>query len=79
MPDGLRLGPLPSQVFDLLNKKAKLRVLEDGKQQVQVLGLQEHLVNCAEDVIKMIDIGSACRSEFCGGGAAFSCPVQVTD
>ncbi|CAK6441038.1 unnamed protein product [Pipistrellus nathusii] len=50
------------KVFDLLNKKAKLRVLEDGKQQVQVLGLQEHLVNCAEDVIKMIDIGSACRT-----------------
>lgn len=50
------------KVFDLLNKKAKLRVLEDGKQQVQVLGLQEHLVNCADDVIKMIDIGSACRT-----------------
>ncbi|XP_070260995.1 kinesin-like protein KIF2C isoform X2 [Myotis yumanensis] len=50
------------KLFDLLNKKAKLRVLEDGKQQVQVLGLQEHLVNCAEDVIKMIDIGSACRT-----------------
>ncbi|XP_045440715.1 kinesin-like protein KIF2C isoform X6 [Pipistrellus kuhlii] len=50
------------KVFDLLNKKAKLRVLEDGKQQVQVLGLQEHLVNCAEDVIKMIEIGSACRT-----------------
>nr|KAF6444081.1 kinesin family member 2C [Molossus molossus] len=49
-------------LFDLLNKKAKLRVLEDGKQQVQVLGLQEHLVNCADDVIKMIDMGSACRT-----------------
>ncbi|KAM7099869.1 kinesin-like protein KIF2C isoform 4-T4 [Molossus nigricans] len=50
------------KLFDLLNKKAKLRVLEDGKQQVQVLGLQEHLVNCADDVIKMIDMGSACRT-----------------
>ncbi|KAM4806667.1 kinesin-like protein KIF2C isoform X1 [Urocitellus parryii] len=50
------------KLFDLLNKKAKLRVLEDGKQQVQVVGLQEHLVNSAEDVIKMIDIGSACRT-----------------
>ncbi|XP_036207074.1 kinesin-like protein KIF2C isoform X11 [Myotis myotis] len=50
------------KLFDLLNKKAKLRVLEDGKQQVQVVGLQEHLVNCADDVIKMIDIGSACRT-----------------
>ena len=54
----------PAQLFDLLNKKAKLRVLEDGKQQVQVVGLQERLVSCADDVIKMIDMGSACRSEF---------------
>ncbi|XP_021106436.1 kinesin-like protein KIF2C isoform X2 [Heterocephalus glaber] len=50
------------KLFDLLNKKAKLRVLEDAKQQVQVVGLQEHLVNSAEDVIKMIDMGSACRT-----------------
>lgn len=50
------------KLFDLLNKKAKLRVLEDGKQQVQVVGLQERLVSCADDVIKMIDMGSACRT-----------------
>lgn len=60
----LALFPCLAQLFDLLNKKAKLRVLEDGKQQVQVVGLQERLVSCADDVIKMIDIGSACRSEF---------------
>ncbi|KAK6310658.1 hypothetical protein J4Q44_G00187130 [Coregonus suidteri] len=51
-----------SMVFDLLNKKAKLRVLEDEKQQVQVVGLQEMYVSCAEDVIKMIEMGSACRT-----------------
>ncbi|XP_049664597.1 kinesin-like protein KIF2C isoform X2 [Accipiter gentilis] len=50
------------KVFDLLNKKAKLRVLEDGKQQVQVVGLQERQVSCAEDVIRMIEMGSACRT-----------------
>ncbi|XP_065595923.1 kinesin-like protein KIF2C isoform X1 [Cyrtonyx montezumae] len=50
------------KVFDLLNKKAKLRVLEDGKQQVQVVGLQEKQVSCAEDVIRMIEMGSACRT-----------------
>ncbi|XP_008263578.2 kinesin-like protein KIF2C isoform X2 [Oryctolagus cuniculus] len=50
------------KLFDLLNKKAKLRVLEDGKQQVQVVGLQEHLVNSADDVIRMIDMGSTCRT-----------------
>lgn len=51
----LALFPCLTQLFDLLNKKAKLRVLEDGKQQVQVVGLQEHVVSCADDVIKMID------------------------
>ncbi|XP_038859329.1 kinesin-like protein KIF2C isoform X5 [Salvelinus namaycush] len=51
-----------SKVFDLLNKKAKLRVLEDEKQQVQVVGLQEMYISCAEDVIKMIEMGSACRT-----------------
>ncbi|XP_015146778.1 kinesin-like protein KIF2C isoform X2 [Gallus gallus] len=50
------------KVFDLLNKKAKLRVLEDGKQQVQVVGLQEKQVSCSEDVIRMIEMGSACRT-----------------
>uniref|UniRef100_A0A8C4Y2X8 Kinesin-like protein n=1 Tax=Gopherus evgoodei TaxID=1825980 RepID=A0A8C4Y2X8_9SAUR len=50
------------KVFDLLNKKAKLRVLEDGKQQVQVVGLQERQVSCADDVIRMIEMGSACRT-----------------
>lgn len=44
-----------------MNKKAKLRVLEDGKQQVQVVGLQERQVHCAEDVSRMIEMGSACR------------------
>nr|XP_014350181.1 PREDICTED: kinesin-like protein KIF2C [Latimeria chalumnae] len=50
------------KVFDLLNKKAKLRVLEDAKQQVQVVGLREKLVNSADDVIKLIDLGSSCRT-----------------
>ncbi|RXN39120.1 kinesin KIF2C [Labeo rohita] len=49
------------KVFDLLNKKAKLRVLEDEKQQVNVVGLQEVPVSSVDDVIKMIERGSACR------------------
>ena len=32
------------QVFDLLSGKSKLRVLEDGKQQVVVVGLTETVV-----------------------------------
>uniref|UniRef100_A0A673B4Q9 Kinesin-like protein n=1 Tax=Sphaeramia orbicularis TaxID=375764 RepID=A0A673B4Q9_9TELE len=50
------------KVYDLLNKKAKLRVLEDDRQQVQVVGLEEVYVSAAEDVIKMIQMGSACRT-----------------
>lgn len=49
------------QVYDLLNKKTKLRVLEDERQQVQVVGLEEVCVSTAEDVVKMIQLGSACR------------------
>ncbi|KAM4728130.1 kinesin-like protein KIF2C [Anableps anableps] len=50
------------KVYDLLNKKAKLRVLEDDRQQVQVVGLEEVCVYSAEDVIKIIQTGSACRT-----------------
>uniref|UniRef100_UPI003AAF1BC2 kinesin-like protein KIF2C n=1 Tax=Centroberyx gerrardi TaxID=166262 RepID=UPI003AAF1BC2 len=50
------------KVYDLLNKKAKLRVLEDERQQVQVVGLREVCVSTAEDVIKMIEMGTACRT-----------------
>ncbi|XP_059201017.1 kinesin-like protein KIF2C isoform X1 [Centropristis striata] len=50
------------KVYDLLNKKAKLRVLEDDRQLVQVVGLEEVYVSTAEEVIKMIQLGSACRT-----------------
>ncbi|CAB1318016.1 unnamed protein product [Coregonus sp. 'balchen'] len=53
---------LDLNVFDLLNRKAKLRVLEDGKQQVQVVGLQERDVKCTEDVLKLIEVGNSCRT-----------------
>lgn len=57
----LNTSVLCFQVFDLLNRKAKLRVLEDGKQQVQVVGLQEKEVRCTEDVLKLIEVGNSCR------------------
>ncbi|XP_077478120.1 kinesin-like protein KIF2A isoform X2 [Stigmatopora argus] len=50
------------KVFDLLNRKAKLRVLEDGKQQVQVVGLHEREVKGTEDVLKLIEVGNSCRT-----------------
>ncbi|KAL4630087.1 kinesin-like protein KIF2A isoform X7 [Arapaima gigas] len=49
------------KVLDLLNRKAKLRVLEDGKQQVQVVGLQEHEVRSTEDVLRLIKVGNGYR------------------
>ena len=45
----------------MLNSKAKLRVLEDGKQQVQVVGLTERHVEGVEDVLKLIQVGNAAR------------------
>ncbi|XP_061906863.1 kinesin-like protein KIF2A isoform X1 [Entelurus aequoreus] len=50
------------KVFDLLNRKAKLRVLEDKKQQVQVVGLQEEVVKGTEDVLRLIEVGNSCRT-----------------
>uniref|UniRef100_T1JBC4 Kinesin-like protein n=1 Tax=Strigamia maritima TaxID=126957 RepID=T1JBC4_STRMM len=50
------------KVFDLLDQKSKLRVLEDGKQQVQIVGLQEKPVDCVEDVLKLIQHGNSVRT-----------------
>jgi kinesin family protein 2/24 len=50
------------KVFDLLNNKAKLRVLEDAKNQVQVVGLRESPVDCADDVLKLIQTGNNIRT-----------------
>ena len=50
------------QVFDLLSGKSKLRVLEDGKQQVVVVGLTESEVDCVEDVLKLITHGNNLRT-----------------
>ncbi|KAK9890088.1 hypothetical protein WA026_008898 [Henosepilachna vigintioctopunctata] len=50
------------KVFDLLNNKAKLRILEDGKQQVQVVGLTELVVISTEDVLKLIQKGNQART-----------------
>ena len=50
------------KVFDLLNEKAKLRVLEDAHQQVQIVGLKEELVESVEDVLGLINIGNTIRT-----------------
>merc|ERR1719347_1452084 len=50
------------KVFDLLSGKSKLRVLEDGKQQVQIVGLTESEVTSVEDVLKLITSGNNLRT-----------------
>ncbi|XP_055476371.1 kinesin-like protein KIF2B [Psammomys obesus] len=50
------------KVYDLLNWKKKLQVLEDGNQQVQVVGLQEQEVCCVEEVLNLVEQGNSCRT-----------------
>eukprot|EP00795_Rhopilema_esculentum_P004619 gene4619-20893_t len=50
------------KVFDLLNKKKKLRVLEDGQGQVQVVDLEEIVVHSVQDVLKLIERGMKVRT-----------------
>lgn len=50
------------KVFDLLSDKQKLRVLEDGKQQVQVVGLTEKVVDSVDEVLKLIQHGNSART-----------------
>ncbi|XP_077296171.1 kinesin-like protein 10A isoform X2 [Arctopsyche grandis] len=50
------------KVFDLLADKAKLRVLEDGKQQVQIVGLTEKVVDNVDEVLKLIQHGNTART-----------------
>ena len=45
-----------------MSGKSKLRVLEDGKQQVVVVGLTETEVECVEDVLKLITHGNNLRT-----------------
>jgi len=49
-------------VFDLLNNKLKLRILEDGKGQVQVVGLKEESVANSEQVLKLLSSGTQVRT-----------------
>jgi len=50
------------QVFDLLGNKSKLRVMEDGRQRVQVVGLQEEPVSNVDDVARLVQRGNVLRT-----------------
>uniref|UniRef100_A0A2M4AKW6 Kinesin-like protein n=4 Tax=Anopheles TaxID=7164 RepID=A0A2M4AKW6_9DIPT len=50
------------KVFDLLADKQKLRVLEDGRKQVQLVGLKETAVISVEEVLAVINAGNSVRT-----------------
>lgn len=50
------------KVSDLLNGKKTLKVLEDGKQQVQIVGLTEKNVNSENEVLQLIKQGTEERA-----------------
>jgi kinesin family protein 2/24 len=51
-----------SEVFDLLANRAKLRILEDHKQQVQIVGVTERAVNSVRELLQVIQHGSSTRT-----------------
>ncbi|KYB27386.1 Kinesin-like protein Klp10A [Tribolium castaneum] len=50
------------KVLDLLNRKGDLKILEDGKQQVQVVGLTEKVVSSVNEVLELINHGNMART-----------------
>jgi kinesin family protein 2/24 len=50
------------KVFDLLNGRAKLEVREDGRRQVQVVGLREVAIGCLTVLQQLCDHSAAARS-----------------
>ena len=60
--DGVFDDVLLPQVFDLLSGKSKLRVMEDGKQQVVIVGLAEIEVDSVDDVLALINRGNVLRT-----------------
>lgn len=49
-------------LFDLLNNRNKLTLLEDKNQTVQVQGLVENSVNSVEEMLNVIDYGHSVRT-----------------
>lgn len=50
------------RVFDLLNNKNKLQVLEDKNQKIQIFGLEEKEAQSAEEMRDIIDLANSIRT-----------------
>lgn len=61
-----------AEVFDLLNARKKLNILEDGKKRVVVVGLKEVPVQSVEKLKHLIETSNAQRSTGSTGANADS-------
>lgn len=50
------------KVYDLLNKRQPLVLLEDGKNKIQVKGLSETEADSTEKILKIVEFGNSVRS-----------------
>jgi kinesin family protein 2/24 len=50
------------RLFDLLNNKNQLKVLEDKNQKVQIFGLEERSANTPQEMMDIIDLGNSIRT-----------------
>jgi kinesin family protein 2/24 len=50
------------RLFDLLNGKNKLTVLEDKNQKIQIYGLEEKLAESPDDMRDIIELGNSIRT-----------------
>ncbi|EPZ33973.1 Kinesin, motor region domain-containing protein [Rozella allomycis CSF55] len=50
------------RIYDLFQNKARLQLLEDGKGDIKIMGLQEIQVGSYEDMIRLIDYGFSTRT-----------------
>ncbi len=50
------------RLYDLLNNKNKLQVLEDKNQKVQVFGLEERLASSPDEMRLIIDMANSIRT-----------------
>lgn len=50
------------KLFDLLNDKNKLNVLEDKKQRIQIQGLEEREASCEDELLDLIEYGNSLRT-----------------
>ncbi|VDP08575.1 unnamed protein product [Soboliphyme baturini] len=51
-----------SKLFDLLNKKVQLKIMEDGRNHLQIIGLTEVPVSNEQEVIKLLQRGNRIRA-----------------